>query len=746
MCGIAGIARIGDIRSAPTDLPVLRQMAKVLSLRGPDDMRFIAEENITFGFTRLAIVDLDSGHQPFISDDASIVLIVNGEIYNHRELAARLPPGTALRSGSDCEVLLHLYREHGLRFLDDVRGMFALALWDRRRGKLLLARDCFGIKPLFVHRNDERIAFASEIKALFEDPACPREIDWKRALSNRALSWEPLFFDDERPTTWWKGIDWVPAATIQEFDLRTGTVKEHPYWRLPDFGGPGDSGPSEEEFIQRYGELLAASVDDCMMSDVEIGILLSGGVDSASIAALATRRENIHAFTVLNGTTLVSGDAENAHLIAAGLGMPGHQVLFDADRVPGAEEWRRLLWLQETPVCGAEQFYKYELYRYVKATRPELKVMLLGQGSDEFNGGYSGEMADGGGWADFIANLEEMRRRSALADRPALAIWWDADLPLLSDEVLATVTWPKDAYAEFVRLKYHDIQHYNCWHEDRSASGSGVEARVPFLDRRLVELTATIPAKRRAALLWDKHIIRAATRGLLPESVRERPKVPFLLGPGADHTRRIFIRMLRQNGNELLEQALAGPNAKDVFDADGMRGTLHELRPDSSADLVLRLVNLGLLETLATSPPDLTTGSSVKTPQAHSVEEWRQSRSSLESTVLGRNPLTHASVIDFAENALHLRDEQEPTLSYLGVDNRIDYVINNDESPEWSRFLLTLDGRTNVEDTLKACGSTLAEVEEFIKESLSAGILVLADPEMEASNNEITASPDGVRP
>src|SRR5262249_160805 len=145
----------------------------------------------------------------------------------------------------------------------------------------------------------------------------------------------------------------------------------------------------------------------------------------------------VHTFTALNGSTTVNGDARHAHLVAASLGMPHHQVLFEPGRVPSHNEWKRLLWLLETPLCGPEQFYKYEMDRYAKQVRPQLRAMMLGQGADEFNGGYTVEAAGGGGWDDFAANLADMARRTALQHRPALAPWWREDLPApLADGVL----------------------------------------------------------------------------------------------------------------------------------------------------------------------------------------------------------------------------------------------------------------------------------------------------------------------
>src|SRR2546430_14723549 len=172
MCGLAGIARFSGA-SAPEDVQVLREMARTLVHRGPDDTTFRFDDAVGLAFDRLSIVDPVGGAQPLVSEDESVALIANGEVYNHRELEARLPAGARPRTRSDCEVLVHLYRQHGRRFLDDVRGIFAVAIWDRRRPRLVLARDRFGVKPRYFHRAEQRLVSGPGGRARFPGPRRP---------------------------------------------------------------------------------------------------------------------------------------------------------------------------------------------------------------------------------------------------------------------------------------------------------------------------------------------------------------------------------------------------------------------------------------------------------------------------------------------------------------------------------------------------------------------------------------------
>lgn len=228
------------------------------------------------------------------------------------------------------------------------------------------------------------------------------------------------------------------------------------------------------------------------------GIFLSGGIDSAAIAAVASSAAAPHTFTVVSPSTVENSDYRCAAHVARHLGLPNHQVLFaDGDLAARwrPADWRRLLWLCETPLCGPEQLYKYELHRYARAARPRLKIILTGQGSPEFNGGYSTTFAPeaDAGWEAFLPAVAGIAETDARW-RPPVAIWDEHfAAPLLSrDYALEAAGSPplreRDTYDLYVLAKHSDLQMYNCWHEDRTAAGNGIENRVPLLDHRLVEL------------------------------------------------------------------------------------------------------------------------------------------------------------------------------------------------------------------------------------------------------------------
>jgi asparagine synthase (glutamine-hydrolysing) len=703
---------------------LIERMGRAVAHRGPDAYRTHRSGPVALGFRRLALVGPSSGDQPLFSEDGSVTLIANGEVYNHRELERGFGERLRLRTKSDCEILAHLYARDGLRFLDEANGMYAVALWDRGANRLVLGRDRFGIKPLYYTRVGDTVVFASEIKALFEHPACRRELDWASALADQSMNIAP-YLTDEPVTTWFKDIHLVPAGSLVTIDLTTGRTEEHSYWRLPDFTGGLDL--SDAEFTNAYRDILADSVRACSTADAELGLFLSGGIDSAAVAALSARQgTNLHTFTVMNGSTLANGDAESAHRVSADLGLPNHQVLFDQAAVPGAEQWKHLLWLLETPLCGAEQYYKYELYRYAKQVRPELRGMLLGAGSDEYNGGFSTIMSLTPDWSGFEAGILQMARTSAVHRDPALGSWWELpEGPMLTDRMLPALS--EDPYPQFVAWRHRLLQQYNCWHEDRTAAGNGVESRVPFLDHRLIELLSGIPAGRRKDLLWEKKILRDAVRDVLPPSIAQRPKGPFFYGKGVGFTHSAFVRMLDADRQSLLEEALAAPGGKDVLRPEALRSMLRRLTTESEpwdVEYLLRLVNLGLLDTMVRSLPVVPLEApTYAIRHAVLVEEWERDAPDVTTWAdTGTDPATD-QVLEFSDVAELVVSAHDRDLLYIAVNGAFEYVVNAADDPVWYAFVQQVDGKQTLGDVLRRCGCGHEAIRDNLRVLMGEGVL-----------------------
>ena len=742
MCGIAGVVRLDGSLLGPEDRAALQRMAAAAAHRGPDDEQFAADGPAGLAFRRLSIVDVAGGRQPLTNEDGTVVLIANGEIFNHESIRARLAARHAFRTRSDCEAVLHLYEEEGIDCLRRLTGMFALALWDVRRRRLYLARDRFGIKPLFYSANRDRVIFASELKALFRHPDCPRSLDWAAALRDPLIS-GAIATDPSDPISYFHGIEHLPAGSLVEVDVDGATIERRRYWELPRPGGPprGRRQAGAAELIRSYRELLGEAVQACLMSDVEIGIFLSGGIDSAAVAALAAAAGvRCHTFSVLSQSTLANGDAGAGHAVARALGMPNHQVVFRWEQLPVApDDWKALLWLCETPHCGAEQLYKFHLHRYAKATRPELKVMLTGQGSDEFNGGYGRQLApeDEQGWPGLMASLAGMERGRLLDACPAWLLRWELQFsrPPVAQAFLSACSGGRSyeyAWDAYVATKYRDLQMYNCWHEDRTAAGNSIENRVPFLDHRLVEFVLGMPRKLHSRLFWDKRILRQAVRGLLPPEIAERPKGPFFYGPDQRFTQRMMLRVLTQEDGALLDEAFSSGQAREVLDRDAIVEAAAAMADDPApggVEILLRLVNMGLLDGMARrAGPPAQEGGTVPVLSSIAVENWETSREAIEMSLgVRRAHVSLDAVLALGpEVALLRRDGTGADGAwFIAVDNQLEYSLTEAEAGAWLRVLRLIDGRRTLGAALRAADVAEAEVRKFLEEAVDFGVVVI---------------------
>ena len=541
MCGFAGWAGVG--RHSPQR--VLPAMGRYLAARGPDEEILLERPGFHIVFRRLAIVDVAGGHQPFVSPDGRLVVAVNGEIYNHRDLARRYLSGTTFATASDCEVVLHLFAKLGVSFLAHLNGIFAIAIWNTAERRLLLARDHLGVKPLYYTHDSNRVIFASELKALLAHPDAPRTIDWA-AFDHVPGSAFPF----DRPAgravaTGVKHVDFVePASWIEWCDGElTGPAR---YWHP---GGPSgeETARSADDYVDEYFDLISSSVRFQLMSDVPVGVSLSGGLDSALITALAARQSDaLTAFTLAEPSISATGDTDAAIQLAQSIGVPLHLVRVDHESLSSTvgldlATLEYFVWLMDFPLFDVEFLFKHELHRYATHVVKALKVMLIGQGADEFAGGYS--RLGPNNWQAFASREAAVLHLATLKE---LGI--PSPYRAYVNGIAAT-TQTQDrvgTHEPWQYLRFGDLAAYNLWHEDRTAAANGIEARVPFLDYRLVEFLCSVPASRRAELFYNKNIVRRAAERVLPSGLARRPKIPlFMRAAGAhDSVGRLYRRLI----------------------------------------------------------------------------------------------------------------------------------------------------------------------------------------------------------
>ncbi len=562
MCGIYGILHL-DGSAAPVQL--LRPMSHVTVHRGPDDEGTHDDGPLAFGMRRLSIIDVGGGHQPLANEDGTLWLVANGEIYNYRELREDLAAkGHRFRTASDCETILHLYEAEGDAFVERLNGMYAFALWDAPRQRLLIGRDRLGVKPLYLWQDDRRLIFASEAKAILALPGIGRELDPAALRSYLALGYVPA------PQSIFRGIRKLPPATV--LVAEAGRVRERRYWRVP---GTVDRTATEAEWIARVRARLEESVRMQMVSDVPIGAFLSGGIDSSAVVAFMSAHSGQPVKTYSIGFD--GGAAENyynelpyARQVARQFGTDHHEIVVRPDVVALLP---RLLWHMDEPIADTAFITTYLVSEFA---RREVTVILSGVGGDELFGGYRRYL--GGHYQGYFDRLPTGLQRAAFAlgerlpsdrhspllnaMRLAKGFLASAGLPfeeryrsyveVFSDEMAdallrdAGVTARDPLAAAFDETTSDDeLNRMLCVDAetqlpddlllltDKMSMAVSLECRVPLLDHELAELAARMPQdiKIRGGRL--KHVMKAALGDVLPQGILERKKRGFGTPMGA---------------------------------------------------------------------------------------------------------------------------------------------------------------------------------------------------------------------
>jgi len=609
MCGICGVAG-----SAPVDRSVLARMTRVLEHRGPDDEGFhVAEYEdgtaIGLGFRRLSIIDLDTGNQPIGNEDGSIQVVLNGEIYNYRELRAELVQrGHRFATSSDTEVIVHLYEELGARCLERLNGMFAFALWDEKDRRLLLARDRFGKKPLYYADLGDVLLFGSELKALLQHPRCPRELDFVSLSRYLALEYVPT------PCAIFEGVSKLPGGHYLLW--REGRTSVEQYWDL-SFESESHK-RSDEEYVEEFRDLFRAAVRRRLVSDVPLGAFLSGGIDSSSAVAMMSEALPAGAVKTFSIGFEDSSFDESAHArqVADHFGTDHHEEVFTQgamlDLLPTVTEF------MDEPFADASILPTYLLSRH---TRESVTVALGGDGSDELLAGYPTFPADRFAHLYPLPRALHERIVIPLADRLPVstknfsfdfklkrflrgagsptserhATWLGSFTPAEQQTLLAGS--PADPFGEqhrafenaptrnrLERLLYVYAKTYLqddiLVKVDRASMACSLEVRAPFLDVDLVQFLGRVPARLKLRRLDTKHLLKRAMADILPPGIADRPKKGFGI-PVADWLKGTLREALHDelSPGRLRQQGLFEPAVAERLISEHMSGRRDHRKP-----------------------------------------------------------------------------------------------------------------------------------------------------------------------
>jgi asparagine synthase (glutamine-hydrolysing) len=595
MCGIAGIY---NFDSQSVDQKMLERMTHVLAHRGPDDEGVFCNRHVGLGNTRLSILDLSpKGHQPMADESGETWIVYNGEIYNFSEIKETLiKRGYRFRSRSDTETVLHAYREYGKDCLSLFNGMFAFAIWDARQGRLFLARDRLGIKPLYYFHDTRRFVFASELRSIVASGLVPKEINGQAVHDFLTLGYVL------EPWTIYEGIVALPPAHWMVVDA--GGVASGPYWEIPPPREP-DGSRSLEEHAWEIRALLEDSIGLQQVSDVPLGVFLSGGTDSTSVAALmaCSVSQPIKTFTLASQHPWMD-ESGRARLVARRYDTDHRECRVTANDV--LESLLPLTWAMNQPMADL-----FETYFIAKLAAQEVKVALSGAGGDELFAGYhqtrwhfsllhplaalcpepltrllrrwdnrSGLLKTSLRVIDISrapTHLERQLRSYAYQDTDKRALYAAGFLadygPVPTEEYLHRLFYQPDTGDVVARYMLFDLKNYLQSYilpaTDNGGMAHSLEIRVPFLDHRLVELAAEIPSQQKFRHGATKVVLRRAVQDLLPEEVLKGPKKGF----GAP--RQDFVRHeLKPVVFSLLSPASV--KRRDWFCVEPVQAVLHD--------------------------------------------------------------------------------------------------------------------------------------------------------------------------
>lgn len=560
MCGVAGLMTGHKIEHS-----ILQDMVDSIKYRGPDDTGYYMDEYIGLGHTRLSIMDPQNGQQPTMNEDESIVVIFNGEIYNFLTLRKALQEkGHLLRNNSDTAILPHLYEEYGLHMFEKLNGQFAIALWDKNKKRLILARDRFGEKPLFYSMKGETFCFASEAKAILKSGLIPA------AISPIALKQVFTYWTTLSDRSIFEDIYQVPPGSFLIFENGEADIKT--YWDYSYSKGTDFKSRDKEDFIDQLESKMIASVKNRMISDVPISFYLSGGLDSSLVTGIAASisDKSLNTFSITFDDSNFD-ESEYQNYMSGYLGSKHQRVAFSRRQIPSI--LKDVIYHTEVPLLRSGAFPMYVLAGLVRSN--DIKVVLSGEGSDELFGGYDifrevkirefcAKNPDSRLGADLYKQINNFVPGLASLSANSLSLFYNnADsgscfsshlsrwkLGLYSQQFFAPEY--REAMKDYDELKAledflpHD---YSDWSPiqraqylevttlfsnyllssqgDRVSMAASVECRYPFLDYEVAEFAATLPDSMKIMGLNEKYIVKKMAQKYVPDMITKRQKFPY---------------------------------------------------------------------------------------------------------------------------------------------------------------------------------------------------------------------------
>lgn len=620
MCGICGIVYKDSER--PIDIHILQDMARKITHRGPDDEGFYTYQNIGLAVKRLSIIDIAGGHQPMLNEDESITVVFNGEIYNYLNLKKELEgKGHKFRSRCDTEVLIHLYEEYGRQMVNHMNGMFAFAIYDKRHHRLLLARDRLGIKPLYYIVTKDWILFGSEIKSFMAFP------EFHPGLDLEALHHYLTFRFVPAPMTLFKGVKKLPPGFLIEYISGTEDPSPEQYWDLTF--DSGENKLSRSQYTDAVRDLTDEAVKIRLMSEVPLGAMLSGGIDSSAVVSSMKKgsQQSVSTFTITYEEEGPHNEGVFARITAEAFQTDHHDILVRLDDFIGNLE--RMIYFMDEPIADPAAMPIYDLCRFSKKY---VTVLLSGVGGDELFGGYDVykeaiysaylRHIPRFTWNNFILPLYSLMPEGTIGKNYVRRVHKPIEDVFLGSSIIYggfSETEKADLYTDDIaeqqsvfnshnvvrktlkglpqastlqKMMYIDTKHWladsHLIMMDKMSMANSIELRTPLLDHRLVELAALIPGKFKLNLFKSKIVFKNAFRQEIPKPILTRPKRGFSTP---------INLWLNRSGSELSDVFLKQRSlTKDLFKKDTIEKLLdkHKQRQGDFSASIITLLVLGI--------------------------------------------------------------------------------------------------------------------------------------------------------
>lgn len=538
MCGISGIYNLRTKKKI--EEKVIDNMLYAIRHRGPDGFDKFVNEQVGLGFNRLSFLDLSGGMQPHFNEDKQIVMVCNGEIFNYQELRLEMQAkGHKFRTNTDVEVIIHLYEEYGMDFPKYLNGQFAIALYDERQKQLILVRDHVGICPLFYTVADERVIFASEIKAILEYPGINRKLNLKAV--DQLMNYPGIV----SPTTFFEGINSLRAGHMLVIRPEQD-IQDIEYWDL--IYSPEEEDKGEAYYVENLRELLKKAIQRRLIADVPIGFYVSGGLDSSIVACYIGKfmLNSYYSFSAEIG----SGDLDESRFQK--IVKECVQSTHYSTKVAEEEIWKNLpnvIYHAESAVKESYDVAAFMLSELV--SKSPAKAVLTGQGSDEYFCGYVGYMVDlfrnmqkgnmskeecevnerlwGDPYFRYERNHPEIRKthmkvysEDVRSEIDKFSAWAESPINVKRLEGLSS-----QKRRSYIDNKLRLSDHLLGEHGDRMIFSHSVEGRHPFLDAELIQFVTTMPDKYKLKGANEKYILKKAGEGIVPDEILKRKKFPF---------------------------------------------------------------------------------------------------------------------------------------------------------------------------------------------------------------------------